>query len=221
MCWKRRSSSSADFNLALDEQNQLVDPITNLPVDITDPGFGLRDGSLYGQPVSVVAGRQLRAKNRDAGGFPRGARIRIRPNERYISARLGWTRRLSPYTNLFAGVGWRRTDIDGDATTTVHRHAVRHHRTQSDTYSGRVALTKTLAKDVFGEREQGLRAVQERGHAGPSRCAAARCVGGFGAGDQDGLDGAVGRVADGDRLGEGGSSRVRGCRPSPSMPGAA
>ena len=32
----------SSLQLALDEQNQLVDPITNLPVDITDPGSGLR-----------------------------------------------------------------------------------------------------------------------------------------------------------------------------------
>ncbi len=42
---------------------------------------GLRpaDGSLYGQPVPVVAGRQLRAQHRDAGGFPRGAGVRHPP----------------------------------------------------------------------------------------------------------------------------------------------
>ena len=42
---------------------------------------GLRpaDGSLHGQPVSGVAGRQLRAKHRDAGGFPRGAGVRHPP----------------------------------------------------------------------------------------------------------------------------------------------
>ncbi|MCP5955634.1 hypothetical protein NL304_25855, partial [Klebsiella pneumoniae] len=42
----------------------------------------------------------------------------IRPDERYLSARLGWTRRLSPGTNLFTGVGWRRTENDGDAAAT-------------------------------------------------------------------------------------------------------
>ena len=74
----------------------------------------------------------------------------IRPNERYISARLGWTRRLSPYTNLFAGVGWRRTEIDGDTTTPSTGTLFGTTAPESDTYSGRIALMQTLAKDVFG-----------------------------------------------------------------------
>ena len=70
----------SSFQLAAERApNQLVDPITNLPVDITESGLRPADGSLYGQPVPVVAGRQLRAQHRDAGGFPRGAGVRHPP----------------------------------------------------------------------------------------------------------------------------------------------
>jgi uncharacterized protein (PEP-CTERM system associated) len=140
----------SNFQLALNERNELVDPITNLPVDITDPGFGLRteaytanrfQSSLVGNyernTVSLVGSHEEREYD-------------IRPNERYISARLGWTRRLSPYTNLFAGVGWRRTEIDGDTTTPSTGTLFGTTAPESDTYSGRIALLQTLAKDVFG-----------------------------------------------------------------------
>ena len=32
----------SSLRLALDPQNQIIDPITNLPVDITEPGSGRR-----------------------------------------------------------------------------------------------------------------------------------------------------------------------------------
>jgi uncharacterized protein (PEP-CTERM system associated) len=140
----------SSFQLALDEQNQLVDPITNLPVDITDPGFGLRTEAYTANRFqSSLVGNYERNTITLAGSHEE-REYDIRPNERYISARLGWTRRLSPYTNLFAGVGWRRTEIDGDTTTPSTGTVFGTTAPESDTYSGRIALMQTLAKDVFG-----------------------------------------------------------------------
>ena len=140
----------SSFQLALDEQNQLVDPITNLPVDITEPGFGLATEAYTANRFqSSLVGNYERNTVTLAGSHEE-REYDIRPNERYISARLGWTRRLSPYTNLFAGVGWRRTEIDGDTTTPSTGTLFGTTAPESDTYSGRIALMQTLAKDVFG-----------------------------------------------------------------------
>jgi len=140
----------SNFQLIVDERGQLVDPITNLPVDITDPGFGLRTEAFRANRFQSSLVGNYERNTVTLAGTHEEREYDIRPNERYISARLGWTRRLSPYTNLFAGVGWRRTEIDGDTTTAATGTLFGTTAPESDTYSGRVALTHTLAKDVFG-----------------------------------------------------------------------
>jgi uncharacterized protein (PEP-CTERM system associated) len=137
-----------------DGQVELVDPVTGVLIDITEPVVGLDSG------LATEAYTANRFQSSLVGNYERNTvslvgsheerEYDIRPNERYISARLGWTRRLSPYTNLFAGVGWRRTEIDGDTTTPSTGTLFGTTAPESDTYSGRIALLQTLAKDVFG-----------------------------------------------------------------------
>ena len=139
------------FQLTVDETGQLVDPITGLPVDITDPGFGLRTEAYTANRFQASIVGNYERNTVTLAGSHEEREYDIRPSERYISARVGWTRQLSPYTNLFAGVGWRRTDIGGDATAIPATGTLFGTTApESDTYSGRVALTQTLAKDVFG-----------------------------------------------------------------------
>jgi uncharacterized protein (PEP-CTERM system associated) len=140
----------SNFQFGVNDQNQFVNPITNLPIDITEPGFGLRNEVFRANRFqsSLVGNYDLNTVT--LAGFHEQREYDIRPNERYISTQVSWTRRLSPYTNLFAGVGWRRTDIDGDATTPSTGTLFGTTAPASDTYSGRVALTHSLAKDVFG-----------------------------------------------------------------------
>jgi uncharacterized protein (PEP-CTERM system associated) len=140
----------SNFQLIVDETGQLVDPITNLPVDITEPGSGLRTEAFRANRFqsSLVGNFDLNTVT--LGATHEDREYDIRPDETYISARLGWTRRLSPYTNLFAGIGWRRTEIDGSTSTPSTGTLFGATVPESDTYSGRVALTHSLAKDVFG-----------------------------------------------------------------------
>ena len=138
------------FRLALNDRNPLVDPITNLPVDVTEPGFGFTTEAYTSNRFQSSLVGNYERNTVTLAGIHEDREYDIRPDETYISTQLGWTRRLSPYTNLFAGVGWRRTNIDGDgrgdgtSTDTLFGTTA----PESDTYSGRVALMHRWRKTV-------------------------------------------------------------------------
>ncbi|UEM02735.1 TIGR03016 family PEP-CTERM system-associated outer membrane protein [Skermanella rosea] len=146
----------SSFQLAVDPSGQLIDPVTNLPVDITDtdPGFGLRTEAFIASRFQTSLVGNYDRNTVTLAGTAEEREYDIRPDERYLSARLGWTRRLSPRTNLFTGVGWRRTENDGDAAATAGAAPVAGilgpTAPETDTFSARIALTHSLAKDVFG-----------------------------------------------------------------------
>jgi uncharacterized protein (PEP-CTERM system associated) len=140
----------SNLQVALDAQKQFVDPVTNLPIDITEPGFGLATEAYRANRFQASLVGNYERNTITLAGSHEEREYDIRPDESYVSARLSWTRQLSPYTDLFAGVGWRRTDIAGDTTTASTGTLVGTSAPESDTYSGRIALMQTLAKDVFG-----------------------------------------------------------------------
>lgn len=144
----------SSFQLAVDPSGQLIDPVTNLPVDITDtdPGFGLRTEAFIASRFQTSLVGNYDRNTVTLAGTAEEREYDIRPDERYLSARLGWTRRLSPETNLFTGVGWRRTENDDTASgaATPAAGVLGPAAPESDTFSARIALTHSSPKDVLG-----------------------------------------------------------------------
>ncbi|EWY41479.1 hypothetical protein N825_27295 [Skermanella stibiiresistens SB22] len=145
----------SNFQLAVDDSGQLIDPITNLPVDITDPGFGLRTEAFIASRFQTSLVGNYDRNTLTLAGTSEKREYDIRPDESYLSARVGWTRRLSPQTSLFSGVGWRRTESDAATTATATTGTASGGllggtAIDADTFSARLALTHTLAKDVYG-----------------------------------------------------------------------
>jgi uncharacterized protein (PEP-CTERM system associated) len=137
------------FQLQQNEFGELVDPITNLPVDITDPRFGLRTEPYRANRFRASLTGNYERNTVTLAGSTEEREYDVRDNERYVSAQLGWTRQLAPETDLFAGVGWRRVD-SGNTPSSVLAGLSEPIEGDTDTITARIALTHAISKDVYG-----------------------------------------------------------------------